>query len=146
MALDAEGRQDGGLKVSPPDGAKGGKKAKGKTKALRIEGSRTNAESTLSSAQVLKLRISDRAAVELLHNANVKLKESLAEMLQDKSRKRLPSEQHPGDQPQGQKQEQIPKILAVNEEVKRTFSKAMQRRLTNFNNSLSLQLHAEVFK
>ena len=44
------------------------------------------------------------------------------------------------------KQEQIPKILAVNEEVKRTFSKAMQRRLTNFNNSLSLQLHAEVFK
>ena len=139
MALDAEGRQDGGLKVSPPDGAKGGKKAKGKTKALRTN-TRTD----------LQLMISDRAAVELLHNANEKLKESLAEMLQEGQEPEESTtnrqEQHPGDQPQGQKQEQIPKILAVNEEVKRTFSKAMQRRLTNFNNSLSLQLHAEVFK
>ena len=97
---------------------------------------------------MLKLRISDRAAI--LHNANEKLKESLAEMLQEGQEPEESTtnrqEQHPGDQPQGQKQEQIPKILAVNEEVKRTFSKAMQRRLTNFNNSLSLQLHAEVFK
>jgi len=52
VALDAEGRQDGGLKVSPPDGAKGGKKAKGKPKALRIERGPPvpmRTESTLSS-------------------------------------------------------------------------------------------------
>ncbi len=129
----------GGLKFSPPNGAKGGRPAKahgtGAPPVISRVVSRWLGNTKLpkdakgthpSGSNDVELMISDRAAVELLHNATPKTAEMLAEMLQEKSPAEITEMLRKNDVQvtnQKDKHVQLPKILQMDEQVRLTFSK-----------------------